>query len=102
MSLKIDEMVKTKEVYMSKVLQARMIMADKKNAMKQARWEVIHEDDKCKAALEERRLELEEKNTMIELIANENRTMMMDPSTMNAMTREWSDMRREEILKRRR
>jgi hypothetical protein len=52
--------------------------------------------------LEERRLELEEKNTMIELIANENRTMMMDPSTMNAMTREWSDMRREEILKRRR
>jgi hypothetical protein len=28
--------------------------------------------------------------------------MMMDPSTMDAFTREWWDMRREEITKRRR
>jgi hypothetical protein len=36
--------------------------------------------------LEERRLDLEEKK-MIELMADENRVMMMDPSTMDAMTR---------------
>jgi hypothetical protein len=59
--LKIDEMMKTKEVYMSKELEAKMI----KNAIKQARWEAIREDDKRKAALEERRLELEEKKTMM-------------------------------------
>jgi hypothetical protein len=51
--------------------------------------------------LEERRLELEEK-AMMELIADKNRTMTMEPSTMDAFTREWWDMRREEILERRR
>jgi hypothetical protein len=101
MSLKIDEMVKTKEIFMSKAMEARMIMANMKNAMKQARWEAIRQDDKRKTALEERRLELEEK-AMMELIADKNRTMTMEPSTMDAFTREWWDMRREEILERRR
>jgi hypothetical protein len=52
--------------------------------------------------MDERRLALEEKKVMMELIADENRTMMMDPSTMDAFTREWWDMRREEIMERRR
>jgi hypothetical protein len=52
--------------------------------------------------MEERRLALEERNAMMELIADENRMMMMDPSTMDAFTREWWDMRREEIMERRR
>jgi hypothetical protein len=43
MSSKIDEMVKTKEVLMSKALEARMIMTDKKNAMKQTIWDAIRE-----------------------------------------------------------
>jgi hypothetical protein len=102
MSSKIDEIVKTKEVFMSKSLEARMIMADKKNAMKQARWDAIRDDDKRNATLEKRKLDLEEKNTMIELMANENRVMMMDPSTMDGITRELWDMRREEIIERRR
>jgi hypothetical protein len=37
--------------------------------------------------LEERRIELEEKKTMIELMADEKRVMMMDPRTMDTMTR---------------
>jgi hypothetical protein len=37
--------------------------------------------------LEERRLELEENKTMIEFMADEKRVMMMDPSTMDTMTR---------------
>jgi hypothetical protein len=52
--------------------------------------------------LEERRIELEEKKAMMELIADENKTMIMDPSTMDVFTREWWDMRREEIMERRR
>jgi hypothetical protein len=47
LSKKIEEMVKSKEVYMDKafqenmVIQANMVMADKKNAINQARWEAI-------------------------------------------------------------
>jgi hypothetical protein len=39
---------------------------------------------------------------MMELITDENRTMMIDPSIMDAFTREWWDMRRGEIMERRR
>jgi hypothetical protein len=85
LSKKIEEMVKSKEVYMDKALQAKMVMADKKNAINQARWEAIREDDNHKAAMEERRLALEERKAMMELITNENR-MMMDLSTMDAFT----------------
>jgi hypothetical protein len=95
-------MVKSKEVYMEKALQTKVLLADKKNAINQARWETIREDDKHKEALEEMRLKLEEKKTMMELIADENNTMTMDPSTMDAFRREWWDMRREEIMERRR
>jgi hypothetical protein len=70
--------------------------------MKRARWEAIQEDEERKAALEERRIQLEEKKAMVELIADENMTMMMNPSTMDANTREWWDMRRAEIIKRKR
>jgi uncharacterized membrane protein YgcG len=101
LSKKIEEMVKSKEVYMDKAFQAKMVMDEKKNAINQARWEAIREDDNCKATMEERRLALEERKTMMELIANENRTMMMDLSTMDAFTREWWDMRIEEIMERR-
>jgi hypothetical protein len=95
-------MVKPKEVYMEKALQTKVLLAGKKNAINQARWEAVWEDDKSKHALEERRIELDEKKAMMDLIANENKTMMMDPSTMDAFTREWWDMRREEIMERRR
>jgi uncharacterized membrane protein YgcG len=99
---KIEEMVKSKEVYMDKALQAKMVMAEKKNAINQARWEAIREDANRKAAMEERRLTLEERKAMMELIANDNKTMMIDPSTMDAFTREWGYAEREEIMKRRR
>jgi hypothetical protein len=44
---------------------------------------------------------MEERKAMMELITNENRPVM-DPSTMNAFTREWWNMRTEEIMLRRR
>jgi hypothetical protein len=52
--------------------------------------------------LEERNITLEEKKARMELIADENKTMVMDPSTMDAYTREWWDMTRLEIIENRR
>jgi hypothetical protein len=92
LSKKIEEMVKSKEVYMDKALQAKIAMADKKNAINKAMLEAIQEDDNRKAAMEVRRLALEERKAMMELVADENRTMMMDPRTMDAFTEEWWDI----------
>jgi hypothetical protein len=92
---KIDEFVKSKKTMTIKTLGAKMIMNDKKNAMKQARWDAL-------PILEKTQIALVEKKPMIELIADQNRTMMIDPSDKDAYTREWSDMRRLEIIKRRR
>jgi hypothetical protein len=52
--------------------------------------------------VEERRESVEKKRVMAELIAKENKTMTMDPPTMDAYTREWWDLARMKILQRRR
>jgi hypothetical protein len=52
--------------------------------------------------LEERKLGLEEKKALNNLIAEANRTMMMDHSTMDEFTTEWCHMRRLEIISKRR
>jgi uncharacterized membrane protein YgcG len=39
---------------------------------------------------------------LAELIAEENKTMMMDPSLMDEFTKEWWNLARMEILQRRR
>jgi hypothetical protein len=46
LSKNIEEMVKSKEVYMDKALQLKIVMADKENAINQARWKEIRENDK--------------------------------------------------------
>jgi Flp pilus assembly protein TadB len=66
------------------------------------RWQAIRKDDMRKAAVEEKRAAAEEKRAMAELIAEENKTMVMDPSTMDPFTREWWDLARFGILQRRR
>jgi hypothetical protein len=60
--------------------------------------ELHQEDEKCKAAVKERRASADEKRAMAELIYEENKTMMIDPSTMDAYTRELWDLTRMEIL----
>jgi hypothetical protein len=57
-----------------------MIMSQKKNEMKQARWQEICD-------LRERKPALEEKRAMVEIVAEENRMMTMDPITIDALTR---------------
>jgi hypothetical protein len=92
---KIEEMTKSKESITMKILEAKMLVKDKKNEMKKERWKGIRD-------LEERKIALEDKKTSIELLAEENRTMMMDTNLMDAFTREWWDLRRMKIIARRR
>uniref|UniRef100_A0ACD5ULB1 Uncharacterized protein n=1 Tax=Avena sativa TaxID=4498 RepID=A0ACD5ULB1_AVESA len=96
MASKIDEMVKSKETITMKTLEAKMIMKEekKKNEMKQARWQSVRD-------LEERKIALEEQKANAEILAEENRIMMMDPSLMDAITKEWWNIRRAEIIVRR-
>jgi hypothetical protein len=65
---------------------------------KQAKWELLREDEKHKAATEERRTSANKKCAMEELVAEENKTIMMYPSTMDAYIREWWELARMEIL----
>jgi hypothetical protein len=55
-----------------------------------------------KAGIDERRARAEQKRATAELIAEENKIMMMDSSKMDEFTKEWWDLSRMGILQRRR
>nr|XP_051196593.1 uncharacterized protein LOC127309922 [Lolium perenne] len=99
---KIDEMLRSKELLVNKALAEKRAIAEMKRQEKQAKWEILRQDEMRKAAVEEKRAMAEENRAMAELIAQENKVMMMDPSTMDAFTKEWWDLSRMEILARRR
>jgi ribosomal protein S12 methylthiotransferase accessory factor YcaO len=92
-------MVKSKEHFFNKTLETKTEMMERKSQEKQAKWELLREDEKRKAAAEERRASVDEKRTMVELIAEENKTMMNGYiHHMHAYTREWWELMRMEIL----
>jgi hypothetical protein len=64
-----------------KTLKAKKSMSEKKNEMKQTRWQAIRE-------LEDRRLGLKEKKAMTYLISEENSTIIMDMSPMDSIPKE--------------
>jgi hypothetical protein len=78
------------------------MLMEKRSQEKQIRWELLREDEKVKATINERRARAKEKCAMAELIAEENKTMMMDPSLRDEFTKEWWILARMEILQRRR
>jgi hypothetical protein len=86
---KVDKLVKSKEKLVHKTLKLNLLIAEKKIQENKIRWKAIREDDISKAATKEKRAMAEDKRAMAELITEENKTMMMDPSTMDAFTREW-------------
>jgi hypothetical protein len=86
---KMDDTLKSRENLINKTLEVKMMMMDKKIQEKQTRWELLREDEKLKAVSDERKARAEEKRAMVELIAKENKTMMMDPSLMDDFTKEW-------------
>jgi hypothetical protein len=78
---KTDDMIKSREHLVNKTLETKVMMMYKKSQEKQMRWELLQEDEKLKAAIDERRALAEEKRAMAELITEENKTMMMDKFT---------------------
>ena len=54
-----------------------------------------------KAAIEERRARAAENKAMSKLLAEENRIMTLNRNDMDGITKEWHDMARRDILKRR-
>ncbi|XBI86051.1 hypothetical protein VPH35_094074 [Triticum aestivum] len=54
-----------------------------------------------KAAIEERRARAAENKAMSKLLAEENRIMTLNRNDMDDITKEWHDMARRDILKRR-
>lgn len=101
LSLKIDVMVKSKEVLLMKTLEAKEMM-EAKTKEKEAKWTTLREDAKRKADIEERRARTEEHRAMAELIAAENATMMMNPPSMDEASLEWWKLTKTQILARRR
>jgi hypothetical protein len=77
--------MKLKETMTFKTLKARMIMNDKKNAIKKTSWDALW-------ILDERKITFAEKKAMMKLIANENRTIMKiafeEKKTMMELQRE--------------
>jgi hypothetical protein len=83
---KIDDMVKSKEMLTNKTLESKMLMAEMKNQENQAKWQAFSKDEMRKAAVEEMRAHAEEK-VMAKLIAEVNKILMMDPTTIDIYKR---------------
>jgi hypothetical protein len=86
---KMDDMMKSREHLVNKTLETKVMLMENKSQEKQMRWELLREDEKMKAGIDERRARAKEKCAMAELIAEENKIMMMDSSKMDEFTKEW-------------
>jgi hypothetical protein len=102
LSLKIDVMVKSKELLVMKTLEAKKEMMETQNKEKEEKWSMLWEDAKRKADNKKRRACDGENRAMAELIAVENATMMMNPTEMDEFRLKWWNHAKMEILTRRR
>jgi hypothetical protein len=84
---KMDDMIKSREHLVNKTLETKVMLMEKKSQEKQIRWELLREDEKMKSAIDDRRARAKEKCAMAELIAEENKIMMMDSSKMDEFTK---------------
>ncbi|KAE8800219.1 Lactation elevated protein 1 [Hordeum vulgare] len=91
---KIDSMLQSNEVLLAKSSDANIEMAEKKTQEKQERWKLLKE-------AEDRKARAAENKTMTNLLAKENRIMTLNRNDMDDISKEWHDMTRREILKRR-
>ena len=89
------------ELMLLKSLEIKKELAEKKAKEKQEKWQVLKEEGLRKAAIEERRARAAENKAMSKLLAEENKIMTMNHNDMDDLTKEWHDMARREILKRR-
>jgi hypothetical protein len=93
--------MKSRQAMVAEALQAKVELAEKKQQDKMTIWQQIRAEEKRKMDFEERRLLLKENKMRLEIIAEESRLMMMDPSGMDDKAREYWETRRGEILRSR-
>jgi hypothetical protein len=94
-------MVQSNELMLAKTLEAKKELAEKKAREKQEKWQLLKDEGLRKAVIEERRVFADETKAMAKLLAEENRIMMLNRDDMDDVTKEWHDLARREILKRR-
>jgi hypothetical protein len=75
---KMDDMMMSREHLVNKTLETKVMLMEKKSQEKQMHWELLREDEKVKADIDERRARAKEKCAKTKLIAEENKIMMMD------------------------
>ncbi|KAE8807016.1 TGACG-sequence-specific DNA-binding protein TGA-2.1 [Hordeum vulgare] len=98
---KIDDMVRSNELMLPKTLETKKDLAEKKAREKQEKWQLLKDEGLCKATIEERRARATKNKAMSKLLAEENRIMTLNRNDMDDITKEWHDMARRDILKRR-
>ncbi|KAE8817960.1 ALA-interacting subunit 1 [Hordeum vulgare] len=92
-------MVQSNELMVAKTLEAKKELVEKKAQAKKENWQLLKEEGLLKTAIEERKAE--ENKALTKLLAEENKIMNMNRNDMDAITKEWHDMARKDILKRR-
>ncbi|KAE8778455.1 Lactation elevated protein 1 [Hordeum vulgare] len=90
----IDAMVQSNELMLAKSLETKIELAEKKAREKQERWQLLKD-------IKERRARAAENKAMSNLLAKENRIMTLNHNDMDDISKEWHDMTRIHILKRR-
>ena len=75
---KLDQMVKSNEMLSAKSLEAKQLMAEKKSKEKKERWHALWEDGMRKDEIERRRVIAEENKSIVKLLAEEDKIMMMN------------------------
>ncbi|KAE8818544.1 Lactation elevated protein 1 [Hordeum vulgare] len=98
---KIYALVQSNELMLAKTFEIKKELAEKKAQEKQETWQLLKDEGLHKAAIEERRARAAENQTMSNLLAEENMTITMNHNIMDDITKEWHDMARRDILKRR-
>ncbi|KAE8794163.1 Lactation elevated protein 1 [Hordeum vulgare] len=97
----IDAMVQSNKLMLAKTLKTKKELTQKKAREKQERWQLLKDEGLRKAVIEERRARVAQKKAMSKLFVEENRVMTLNRNDMNDISKEWHDMTRRDILKRR-
>ncbi|KAE8816519.1 Lactation elevated protein 1 [Hordeum vulgare] len=98
---KINAMVQSNELMLAKTLKAKKESGDKKAREKQEKWQSLEDEGLRKAAIEERRVFADETKAMDKLLVEENKIMALNRDDMDDIAKEWHDMARRNIFKRR-
>ncbi|KAE8772856.1 Lactation elevated protein 1 [Hordeum vulgare] len=91
---KIDVMMQSNELMLAKSLETKIELAEKKAREKQEMWQLLED-------IKERRAHAAENKAMSNLLAEDNRITALNRNDMDDIIKEWHDMTRRDILKRR-